>query len=684
MIKKEELMPRNAFDMQPNLHPRGIRRHSSLHNILPLFKQLRNALVGALVLSLSACNDDNDRASAGSSSENNITIEEILQIRQVGAPSWSSNGSEVAFTWSHGAETNLWATTVEAEEPGKVGASTLRQISPLTGRSTPMISPDWKFIAYVSKKHIWVLAIDGGLPEQLTQAEHKYSGLNWSPNSQNLAFIIEGEKNTDIGWLQIADHQLTMVGTTEQDEDSPIWSPASDKLAFIKRFPNWQGYEIWTSEREGSQLKKIVTETYDRGVEEFRFNGNHHWSPDGTRIVYLSSRSGYNHVWTVPVSSGEPLELTHGPYVDYSPRWSPRGDQILFVSSRAGDLEDRHIWLIDVLDQEPERISPNGFCTNASWSRDGSRVAYLRSSTTEPPEIVVQDARPGAPVHQLTESLPDPTLTASFVEPEAVRYKSSDGTEVPSILLRSSASQNSGLSPGLMYFHGKGGINLKGWGGLRFYAFHQYLVQQGYSVLFVNWRGTHIGYGTDFERANYRDYAGGELDDVIASANFLTQEVGVDPERIACWGGSYGGYMTMLTITKAPDVCNAGISRVGVSDWMTFLEQSQRRLWNVRLRAKLGNPDENLELYERSAAIRYVHQARSPLLITQGQDDDGVVPEQGESLYKAMKEAGKTVEYLTYIGEGHGYRHIGSLRDLYYRVDNFLTKYNSGDQHTSY
>ena len=227
-----------------------------------------------------------------------------------------------------------------------------------------------------------------------------------------------------------------------------------------------------------------------------------------------------------------------------------------------------------------------------------------------------------------------------------------------------------------MYFHGKGGINLKGWGGLTNYAFHQYLVQRGYAVLFVNWRGTHVGYGSEFERANYRDYAGGELDDVVAGAQYLSREAAVDPTRIACWGESYGGYMTMLAITKAPAVCSAGISLYGVSDWTSFVKQNKRKLWRTRLIAKLGEPDENAEMYNRASALRFAAQAVSPLLLLQGADDDGVVPAQAELLHDSIKKAGTIVEYVMYWGEGHGFRHTGSQRDLYSRTEAFLTKYN--------
>ena len=642
-------------------------------------------VVGFLASMICACATDRP------SEPPSITIEEILEILETGSPSWLPGGGEVAFSWSQGGESELWAADAAAAEPGQPGEPTLRQLSPLADRAVTTISPDGRHLAYVSKDHIWKIPLEGGRPVRLTTEEGNYSPrgmvLNWSPDGSHIAFFVQREDalsrpgspagfghQTDVGIVPASGGEVKMIAETARDEDSPIWSPSSDRLVFIRRFEDWKGYEIWISNLDGSEQRQLVTETYERGVEEFRFDGNHHFSPDGTRIVYLASRTGYNHLWIAPVAGGDPVELTTGPYVDYSPRWSPTDDRIVFIGSRDGDVEERHVWVVDASGDEPVRVSPDGFCTDPAWSPDGSRLAYRRSSATEPPEVVVQGAAPEASVLRLTESRPDPVITAGFVEPEAVRYPSRDGTQVPAILLRPRESLPS--SPGLLFFHGKGGINLKGWGGLRHYAFHQYLVQQGYTVLFINWRGTHIGYGAEFERANYRDYAGGELDDVVAGAEFLEKEVGVDPGRIACWGSSYGGYMTMLAITKAPEVCSAGISRVGVSDWELMLEQPDRKLYNVRVLAKLGDPAENPELWHRAAPIRYVAQARSPLLILQGQDDPGVVPEQGESLYEAMSKEGKTVEYVAYVGEGHGFSHTGSLRDQYHRMDSFLAKHN--------
>ena len=629
-------------------------------------------LVAGLTAALTGCTAP--PAEQVGAADRRITIEEILAMSEAGPATWSPDAQQLAFAWGRGTERDLWVVDAHATQPGRPGDGSLRQVAPLVARAGATVSPDWHRIAFVAKQHIWVLPLEGGRPERVTTKEGKYSALNWSPDSTRITFVVTEKDQDDVGVASAAGGEVTMIATRAVDEDSPIWAPSSDRLAFIRRFDNWQGYEIWVSAPDGTGARPIVKETYDRGVEEFRFDGNAHWSPDGRRIAYLSSRTGYNHVWTVDVDGGEPIELTRGPWVDYSPRWAPSGDRIAFVSSREQDLEDRHIWVVNASGGEPVRLSRDGFCTDPSWAPDSTRIAYLRSTAKEPPEVTVQESKPEATGVKLTESRADLSVTSGFVEPVAVTWPSKDGTKVPGILLK--GREDEGSRPALMYFHGKGGINLKSWGGLPNYAFHQYLVQRGYAILFVNWRGTHVGYGSEFERANYQDYAGGELDDVVSGAEYLAREAGVDPTRIACWGGSYGGYMTMLAVTKAPGVCSAGISLYGVSDWTIFVKQNQRKLWRMRLIAKLGEPDRYPERYDRAAAIEFAGDATSPLLILQGSDDDGVVPAQGESLHDAMKKAGKTVEYAIYWGEGHGFRHTGSRRDLYTRIEAFLTKHN--------
>lgn len=638
---------------------------------------MKRVVVGAalsLVFSSVACTPsapvDSDPVSPA------LTIEDILAIRETTAPRWSPHGRYVAFTWSTGLERELWladAENLQAASPGDPG---LRQAAPLVGRAGMALSPDWRAMAYVANRHIWTLPLNGGVRRRLSSVEGTYSGLNWSPDASHLAFVVERNGQTDIGLVSESGGDMRFIADSQWDEDSPIWSPDGDRLAFLRRFIDWGGYEIWVTSADRSWSRAIVTETYERGIDEFHFGGNHHWSPDGMKLVYLSSRTGYNHLWVVSTAGGAPTEVTTGSFADAMPAWAPQGHLIAFVSSRAGPLEERHLWLVSAAGGEPVRLSSNGFVTNPVWAPDGSRIAYLRSSGSEPPEIVVQAAEAGARVRRLTASNPAPGLTRSFAEPEAVRYRSRDGKEIPAVLLRPGGPNAPAPRAGLVFLHGKAGINLKGWDGLPFYAFHQLLVRQGYAVLFINWRGTYVGYGAEFERANYRDYGGGELEDVLAGAEYLAKQVGVDPARIACWGTSYGGYLVMLAMTKAPGVFNGGISAYGVSDWAQFFDQTKRALWRLRLTAKLGDPKQHQELYERAAPLRFVKGARDPMLIVHGVDDDGVSPAQSESFFEALNAAGKPAMYVAYTGEGHGFRSTGSLRDLYSRVLDFLAERN--------
>jgi Tol biopolymer transport system component len=437
-----------------------------------------------------------------------LAIEDLLRIDQAGPPTWSPDGHQIAFQWGLGTERDVWAVDASALKPASHDGAGVRQLAPLTGRADAVVSPDWRLMAYVAKKHIWVVPLAGGRPVRLTSEEGKYSGINWAPDSRHVAFVLERSDQDDIGVAPVSGGAVTMIAQTPRDENSPIWSPASDRLAFIRRFDDWTGYEIWISAPDGTKQHPVVRETYQKGVEEFHFDGNDDWSPDGKHLVYLSSRSGYNHLWTIAIDGGEPTELTTGAFVDYDPSWSPDGRRILFVSGRPGDPEDRHLWVVAAADGTPIRLSGEGLCARPAWSRDGTRVAYLRSNATQPPEVVVQEARAGALPTQVTESRPDPSLTAAFVESEAVTWASKDGMKVHGVLLRPREA-SARPRPALMYFHGKGGMDLKGWGGLPDYAFHQYLVAQGYAILFVNWRGTYVGYGAAYEQANYGDYGGG-------------------------------------------------------------------------------------------------------------------------------------------------------------------------------
>src|SRR5581483_11316644 len=148
----------------------------------------RSIHISALLLAAAgatACGS-NVATPAAASGAPSITINDILQIDQAGQPIWSPDGSEVGFQWGLGTERDWWAASASASKPASRGDAAVRQVAPLTGRASTAISPDWRSIAYVSKKHVWTVPAGGGRPVRVTNEEGKYSTLTWSPDSKRI------------------------------------------------------------------------------------------------------------------------------------------------------------------------------------------------------------------------------------------------------------------------------------------------------------------------------------------------------------------------------------------------------------------------------------------------------------------------------------------------------------------
>jgi dipeptidyl aminopeptidase/acylaminoacyl peptidase len=201
----------------------------------------------------------------------------------------------------------------------------------------------------------------------------------------------------------------------------------------------------------------------------------------------------------------------------------------------------------------------------------------------------------------------------------------------------------------------------------------QYLVNNGYVVIAPNYRGS-TGYGKDFEEKNRFDMGGGDLQDVICAARYL-QTIGyVDARKIALMGGSYGGYMTMMGLTKAPEIWAAGVAIVPFVNWFTELEHEDPvlREWDL---ATMGDPVQNRPLYEDRSPINFIDCIRAPLLILAGANDPRCPKEESDQVAEAIRKRGGVVEYHFYENEGHGFSRIENAIDSFERTVAFLDKY---------
>ena len=185
-------------------------------------------------------------------------------------------------------------------------------------------------------------------------------------------------------------------------------------------------------------------------------------------------------------------------------------------------------------------------------------------------------------------------------------------------------------------------------------------------VIQPNFRGS-TGYGRDFQVANVNDLGGGDLKDTLAAKDFLTATGYVDPKRVGITGGSYGGYMTLMALGKAPDAFAAGVQLFGIINWFTMYETSDPQLRQYLI-ALLGDPVKDKSRYEAASPMTYIRQIKAPLLSLQGENDIRVPRGQAEEIADILKTTGTPSETIFYPAEGHGFLKIENRTDAIRRT----------------
>jgi dipeptidyl aminopeptidase/acylaminoacyl peptidase len=179
------------------------------------------------------------------------------------------------------------------------------------------------------------------------------------------------------------------------------------------------------------------------------------------------------------------------------------------------------------------------------------------------------------------------------------------------------------------------------------------LVSRGYICIAPNVRGS-TGYGIEFQKANYQDLGGADLQDELSSVNFLKSTGYVNPKKIGITGGSYGGFMTLMAVGKAPEIWGAAVELYGIINWLTLAQYSDPSL-NEYLKSLLGDPLKDKSVYESCSPIKYIHNVKCPLLVLQGDNDPRVPKEEAQQIVDILKADGKIIDIHYYLNEGHGF-----------------------------
>ena len=551
-----------------------------------------------------------------------------------------------------GAEQALWRVAVDGGDPVRIGVG-----------SGPAISPRGDQLVFLRRGQIYSTTLtDTKEAKQLLQLRGSASSLRWSPDGSKFAFVSNRGDHSFIGVYEIASKDLRWLAASVDRDGNPEWSPDGTRIAFT-RYASGQARSMFAPERSGLPWSIVVADVAtskskviwraDEGagsVPQAVVAENQLLWGAGDRIIFPWERDGWLHLYSVAANGSAATLLTPGAFeVEYA-ALSPDRREVLFNSNQ-DDIDRRHLWRVPVGGGKPVSItSGKGIEWMPQMTSDGKTIAYLRSDAKRPAQAVIQSINGGEALGEMRglSAIPADFPSASLVEPQAVMITAADGMQIHAQLFLPK-NPNNEKRPAAIFFHG--GSRRQMLLGFHYrdyyhntYAMNQFMASQGYVALSVNYRsGT--GYGLEFREAlNYGATGASEFHDVMGAGLYLRSRGDVDGKRIGIWGGSYGGYLTAMGLSRASDLFAAGVDIHGVHDWAT------------RVTAGGGGDDRDAVKIARESSPMYaVEKWRSPVLLVHGDDDRNVAFNQTTELARRLREQKVEFEQLIIPDEIHDF-----------------------------
>ncbi len=388
--------------------------------------------------------------------------------------------------------------------------------------------------------------------------------------------------------------------------------------------------------------------------------GTFGWLPGSRYLYFQSEATGYSHLYRIDVETGEKEALTSGDWEVRSVTLSPDKSHFYITANREGP-DQHHVYRLPAGGGDLVRLTGEVGNHDATLSPDGEHFALRYSYSNIPWELYVQDTEEGSEPRRLTTSTTRAFNAYDWRDPEIVRFPASDGATVAARLYRPERPRRGG--PAVIFVHGAGYLqNVHSWWSsyYREFMFHNFLADHGYTVLDIDYRGSD-GYGRDWRTGIYRHMGGKDLSDQVDGARFLVEEYNIDPDRIGIYGGSYGGFITLMALFTAPETFAAGAALRSVTDWAHYNHGYTSNILNT--------PVEDPKAFERSSPINFAEGLAGQLLILHGMVDTNVQFQDVVRLAQRLIELGKeNWEFAVFPVEGHGFVEASSWTDEYRRI----------------
>ena len=599
-----------------------------------------------------------------------IPIDDLYFTRSVSNASWSPNGKEFLFTTDMSGRSNLWKVSAAGGWPVQLIQSDERQ-------TQGTWSPDGQWILFqqdVGGNELWdIFAVpsEGGEIVNLTNTpDIREESPRWSPDGKTISVNYKPKDGTvyDLALLEWATHKVSKVtheASPDHSWNSVAWSP-DGKTLYANRFEiSFTDADVYAVDVRSGKTTNLTA--HQGKVLNFASS----LSPDGKTLLITSNRKGgYQNVALLDIPTTKVTWVTDTKWEANSGDFSPTGKSFTYTLNADG-LPD--VYLVDASSMRAEKL-PLGAGLNAlaaypnSFSPSGDRLLLSHESSVQPGDFWIYDIASRS-TQRLSRSAVASLGSAPMPDSQIVHYKTFDGKTISALMWVPFNLNRDGSNPALVLPHGGPTGQVQDYWSPRVAA----LVSRGYICIAPNVRGS-TGYGIDFQRANYQDLGGGDLQDEVYATKFLQATGYVAPKKIGITGGSYGGFMTLMAIGKTPDAWAAAVELFGIIDWMTMLQHSDPQLQQYE-KSLLGDPVKDKKAYDAASPVTYIHNVMVPLLVLQGDNDPRVPKEEATQVVELLKRDGKTVDAHYYPNEGHGFEKRENQIDAIRRTVDWFDRY---------
>jgi dipeptidyl aminopeptidase/acylaminoacyl peptidase len=595
------------------------------------------------------------------------TFDQLARVRRMWGYDFSPDGKRMALVTDLDGQLNLWLIPTTGGFPVQFTFfkdQTVRNVK---------WSPVSNQIAFGADEkgneleQVYLLDLDGGgRPRCLTNNPKKRYYLSaWSPDGKFLYYTTDDRnpKALDVGRIEVSSGKLERLTMEDRLFEARRPSPDGRYLPVLEFFAN-DHYTLHLLELSTGKRWEL---TPHAGKVRFDFAT---WSPD-SRFIYAftDEESEFMHLVKINVETGE-KQVFAAPEWDVDGAVTSSDGRWLAYTVNCGGFQT--ITLCDLNTGKERMIGEKlkALHFDCKFTQDCRFLAFKRNQAIRAGDYYLFDLE-NEDIQPITDSMSGGVRSEDLVSPELIEYQSFD-RKIPAWFYR---PQGKGPFPCVLSIHGGPEYQEVPF----YYHFYQYLLQAGISILAPNIRGS-IGYGKAYMRLIHRDWGGGELKDIEAAAQFLKTRPEIDKERIAIYGGSFGGFAVLSAVTRLPHLWRAAVDMCGPSNLITFLK-TVPEFWKPTMKEWLGDPNDPEErkfLLERSP-ITYLDQAKAPILIIQGANDPRVVKQESDQMVEALRKKGVRVEYLVFEDEGHGFLKTENAILAWKKAADFLFEHLLGE-----